>query len=155
MIRDLDQLSPEGTIGRRLVLHPDQSPGKPPIRGLRNHAKVSTRERPADRGRRDAREAMRRLGLDHRRARVGAGLSLRAAGDASGAPHQQLIRFEAGLLDRISVSDVGAWCAVVGLELVLKAYPAGDPIRDAGQSRLLERFRPVLHATLRWRTEVG
>ena len=65
------------------------------------------------------------------------------------------MRLEAGLLDRISVSDLGAWCAIVGLDLVLKAYPAGDPIGDAGQLRLLERFRPVLHPTLHWRTEVG
>ena len=138
-----------------MVRETDQLPDDSQVSTLWNHPYVSTRERPADRGRRRAREAMRRLGLEHRRARMNAGLSLRIAGDASGAPHQQLMRFEAGLLDRISVSEVGAWCAVVGLDLVFKAYPAGDAIRDASQARLLERLRVLLHPGLRWRTEVG
>ena len=50
--------------------------------------------------------------------------------------------------------DVGAWCSTIGLELVLRAYPAGDPIRDAGQQRLLDRLRRHIHASLRCRTEV-
>ncbi|MBA2720376.1 MAG: hypothetical protein H0U52_14225 [Chloroflexi bacterium] len=54
----------------------------------------------------------------------------------------------------MSVGDLGSWCAVVGLDLALRAYPAGDPIRDAGQLRLLERFRARLHPSLHWSTEV-
>jgi len=87
-------------------------------------------------------------------ARIGAGLSLRAAADASGASHQQLMRFEAGELERVSIPEMGAWCGVVGLDLSLRAFPGGDPIRDVGQARLLERLRRELHASLRWRTEV-
>lgn len=44
--------------------------------------------------------------------------------------------------------------AVLGLSVSLRAYPAGDPIRDAAHSKLLERFRRRLHPSLRWRTEV-
>jgi transcriptional regulator with XRE-family HTH domain len=87
-------------------------------------------------------------------ARVGAGLSLRDVAAASGASHQQLIRFEHGDLDRVSMTELGAWCAVVGLELNLRTYPAGDPIRDRAQLALLERLRRRLHPMLRWRTEV-
>jgi transcriptional regulator with XRE-family HTH domain len=87
-------------------------------------------------------------------ARIGAGLSIRDAAAASGASHQQLLRFERGELDRVSIADVGAWCAVVGLDLSLRAYPAGDPIRDRAQLALLERFRARLNPSLRWRTEV-
>jgi hypothetical protein len=36
----------------------------------------------------------------------------------------------------------------------LRAYPAGDAIRDVGQQRLLARFRPRLHPSLGWATEV-
>jgi hypothetical protein len=64
------------------------------------------------------------------------------------------MRFENGELERISIPDLGSWCAVVGLDLSLRAYPGGDPIRDAGQARLLERLRRELHPSLRWRTEV-
>jgi transcriptional regulator with XRE-family HTH domain len=87
-------------------------------------------------------------------ARVGAGLSIREVAAASGASHQQLLRFELGELDRVSITDVGAWCAVVGLYLAIRAYPAGDPIRDRAQLALLERLRKRLHPSLRWRTEV-
>jgi transcriptional regulator with XRE-family HTH domain len=87
-------------------------------------------------------------------ARVGAGLSLRDVAAASGASHQQLARFERGDLDRVSIAELGAWCAVVGLDLGIRAYPAGDPIRDRAQLALLERFRARLHPSLRWRTEV-
>jgi hypothetical protein len=44
--------------------------------------------------------------------------------------------------------------AAVGIDVRLRAYPSGDPIRDAGQARLLERLRPEVHPSLRWRTEV-
>jgi len=87
-------------------------------------------------------------------ARVAAGLSLRDVAAASGGSHQQLARFERGDLDRVSIAELGAWCAVVGLDLSLRAYPAGDPIRDRAQLALLERFRARLHPSLRWRTEV-
>jgi hypothetical protein len=44
--------------------------------------------------------------------------------------------------------------AVVGLRIGLRAYPGGDPLRDAAHARLLERFRRRLHPALGWRTEV-
>jgi hypothetical protein len=100
------------------------------------------------------RQALLRAGEEHRLARVGAGLSLRACADASGASYQQLFRFEHGRLRRVTLEDVGAWFAVVGLELVLRPYPAGDPIRDRAQLALLERLRQRVHPDLRWRTEV-
>ena len=81
-------------------------------------------------------------------------MSLRDVAAASGASHQQIARFEHGDLDRVSVAELGAWCAVVGLDLSIRAYPAGDPIRDRAQLALLERLRARLHPSLRWRTEV-
>ena len=85
---------------------------------------------------------------------MGAGLSLRACAAASGASYPQLWRFERGEIERLNVADVGAWFAVLGLDLVIKTYPAGDPIRDRAQLALLERLRARLHPSLRWRTEV-
>lgn len=95
-----------------------------------------------------------RLGREHRDARIAAGLSLRACAAASGASYPQLLRFERGEVERLNLPDVGAWCSVVGLELAVRGYPAGDPLRDRGQLALLERFRARLHPGLRWRTEV-
>ena len=97
---------------------------------------------------------MRRLAAEYRDSRVGAGLSLRAAAAASGSSRSQLWRFERGELDRVSAGRARRWFAVVGLDLSIKTYPAGDPIRDRAQLALLERFRARLHPSLRWRTEV-
>jgi transcriptional regulator with XRE-family HTH domain len=85
---------------------------------------------------------------------VGAGISLRDVAAASSSSHSQIWRFEHGHLGRVLLEDLGAWCAVVGLDLALRAYPAGDPIRDRAQLALLERLRARIHAELRWRTEV-
>jgi transcriptional regulator with XRE-family HTH domain len=115
---------------------------------------MGTRERPADRGRRRAREALARVVVDFRDARVASGLSLRAVGAALGVSHTHVHRFERGELRQASVEFVAASCAVVGLELGLRAYPAGGAPRDRAQLALLERFRARLHPSLAWRTEV-
>jgi transcriptional regulator with XRE-family HTH domain len=115
---------------------------------------MATRERPSDRGRRRLQAKIRQLGGEHRDARVAAGLSLRVAAAASGSSRSQLWRFERGEIDRLSISDVGAWFGVLGLDVSIKTYPAGDPIRDRAQLALLERLRLRLHPSLRWRTEV-
>ena len=54
----------------------------------------------------------------------------------------------------LRLEDIGAIASVVGLELRVRTYPAGDPIRDVAHARLLERFRRELHPSLRWHTEV-
>jgi transcriptional regulator with XRE-family HTH domain len=92
--------------------------------------------------------------MEHREARVAAGLSLRAAAAASGCPKSQLWRFERGEIDRVSLADLGAWFSVLGMDLSMKVYPVADPLRDAASQRLLERLRAELHPGLGWRTEV-
>jgi transcriptional regulator with XRE-family HTH domain len=94
------------------------------------------------------------LAEDLRRARVGAGLSLRDVGAAAGLDPSRIWRFERGRTTNLRFEDVGAIAAVVGLELSIRSYPAGDPLRDAGHARLLERFRRELDPSLRWHTEV-
>jgi transcriptional regulator with XRE-family HTH domain len=94
------------------------------------------------------------VAADARRARVGAGLSLRAVGKAIGIDHSRIWRFERGKVGELSLEDIVAIGAVVGLDVRLRAYPAGEAIRDAGQQRLVERLRGRVHPSLRWSTEV-
>ena len=115
---------------------------------------MGTRERPADRGRRQGIRDAITVGEEIRRARVGAGLSLRAVATAADVDHVQLWRFERGFAGALRLDQISAVGAVVGLDIRLKAFLAGDPIRDAGQARLLERLRREVHPSLRWRTEV-
>ncbi len=115
---------------------------------------MTSRERPADRGRRRCRDAVRRVADDGRIARIGAGLSQEEVGRAIGSSHARVGRFERGDVPYPDLEFLGAYCAVLGLDLALRAFPAGDPIRDRAQLALLERLRKRLHPSLRWRTEV-
>jgi transcriptional regulator with XRE-family HTH domain len=101
------------------------------------------------------RTQIHRLGVEHHDIRVSAGLSLRAAAEASGSSKSQLWRFERAAIDRLSLTDLAAWFAVLGHDVGIKTFPAGDPIRDKAQVALLERFRRLLHPSLDWRTEVA
>lgn len=66
----------------------------------------------------------------------------------------QVYRVERGLVGGPSFEALTCIASVVGLEVAVRTYPRGDPIRDAGHKRLLERLRRELHSNLRWRTEV-
>lgn len=75
-------------------------------------------------------------------------------GAACGVSRSAIDRMEAHRADSVDVVLLASMAASVGLDLRLRAYPAGDPIRDAGQQRLLERLRVRLHPSLRFPTEV-
>lgn len=64
-----------------------------------------------------------------------------------------------GLLERGGLEDVGTmqlarYCAAVGLDFPIRAFPGGAPLRDIGQVRLLERFFKAIGDGWRIRTEV-
>ena len=54
----------------------------------------------------------------------------------------------------MSVDQLARACSAVGLRLIVRAVPDGDPAMDAGQLALLERFRKLLPAGTTFRTEV-
>jgi len=115
---------------------------------------VTTRERHHDRGNRIARRALVAIGEDVREARLGAGLSQAAVGATARTSHTTVGRIERGLEPGASVALLCRVCAAVGLDLTVRLYPGGDPIRDRGHVRLLARLRSRLGPGLQWRTEV-
>jgi transcriptional regulator with XRE-family HTH domain len=94
-----------------------------------------------------------RLRAELASARRAAGLSLADAGRPGGLSRYKVARIERGRAQP-TLAELAALGAVLGLDVRLRAYPAGDPIRDAGQQRLLARFRERLHPKLGWRAEV-
>src|SRR5262245_6593781 len=115
---------------------------------------MPTHDRASDRGRRDAGRLVAELGSELREARLAAGVSQSSVARAAGLSHAAVSRIERGAAPYVSLRRLALVAAVVGLRLSVRAYPAGPPIRDVAQLRLLERLRVLLHSTLSWRTEV-
>ena len=63
--------------------------------------------------------------------------------------HAQFGRIERALLPRLTFDQACRAGLAVGLRVGARAYPSGDPVRDAGQLRLLERFVALLPALAR------
>lgn len=115
---------------------------------------MGSRERPIDVGAARAREILARLPAEARSVRLASGLSQEDISAALGISRSQYSRIERGQSTDLSIPMATRLFAVLGYELSVKAYPAGDPIRDAAHAALLERLRSLLHPSLVWRTEV-
>ena len=98
---------------------------------------------------------MAAIGDELREARIAAGLTQREVGDAVGCSHSQISRVERGLDPNVSYALLVRIGAVVGLDLPLRAFPSGDPVRDAASLALLGRLRSQLPEAVAWRTEVA
>jgi transcriptional regulator with XRE-family HTH domain len=115
---------------------------------------MSTRQRPADRGRQRGLDQVRTIGREIRLARRTLSLSLAAVGQAVGISATELSRIERGLAPWVSLVLLAQLCAVVGLDLSARAYPGGVPLRDARHGRLLAELFGLIHRSLRRGAEV-
>ena len=82
------------------------------------------------------------------------GLSAAEVGRAARLSTASVSRIERGLVPRVSVYTLARLHAVVGLELSVRSYPAGQPIRDTAHASLLADFHRWLHRSVRWSIEV-
>lgn len=114
---------------------------------------MATKARQVDIGTARGIELITRAGREIRQARVDRGLSLAAIGRAAALSVSEVSKIERGLVGHVSVRDLARLHAVVGLELSLKSYASGQPIRDAAHVALLDDFRRMLHRSLRWAIE--
>ena len=108
----------------------------------------------ASRGARRGRRLLADLGAEIRHARLAAGLTLGEVAAAAGISAGELSRIERGLAPWLDVLVAARVCAVVGLDLSVRAYPGGDPLRDAAHVRMFAAFRELLGPALRIRGEV-
>jgi transcriptional regulator with XRE-family HTH domain len=115
---------------------------------------MGSHERRLDRARRLVRRALLAIGEELREARIAAGLSQRELGAIVGRSHTQIGRIERGEAPQVPYETLVMIGVALGLDIPLRAYPSGDPVRDAGQLALLVRFRSRISPNLRHRTEV-
>lgn len=115
---------------------------------------MGSRERAVDIGAARARETITRLMAEARAARLTAGLGQDDVATALGISRSQYSRMERGLSPDLSIDRAARLFAVLGQDLSVRTFPAGDPIRDVAHAALLERLHVRCHHSFRWRTEV-
>ena len=71
-----------------------------------------------------------------------------------GISASELSRVERGLAPWVDVPTLSRVSAVVGLDLWIRTYPGGEPLRDAAHPALLDAFRSVVAASMNLRMEV-
>ena len=91
---------------------------------------------------------------DLRDARLDRGLGGVDIAREIGISPAQYSRIERGQVGSLSIEQASVLLAAVGLELSVRTYPGGEPLRDAAHVALIDRFRACLHQSLRLRTEV-
>jgi len=101
------------------------------------------------------RSSLVRTSAELRDGRVGRGLSIAAAARAAGISRSAWGRIELGQSPMVPFLTLARCAAVVGLDLSLRAYPGGWPVRDAPQLALLRQVRQEVAPALRWSSEVG
>ena len=136
-----------GAIARHVAV---ESPASAPAQTGR----VGTRERTVDAASRRSKAAVAAVGEEIRRARLEHGLSQAAVGAAAGVSRSQVSRIERGGVLNVSVRVLARLAAAVGLDLSVRAYPGGEPIRDAPHVALLRRLRAAVGNGWAWRAEV-
>jgi transcriptional regulator with XRE-family HTH domain len=114
---------------------------------------MGTAEHAYSRGARRAASIRADLGAEIRQARIAHGLSQKHVARAARISRSQLSRIERAENARLSVLILCRLLAVLGMELSARAFPVGQPIRDAAHRALLDRLHARLGPGIRWRYE--
>jgi transcriptional regulator with XRE-family HTH domain len=115
---------------------------------------MGSRERPVDVGVARGRAMTAVVLGELRSARLDRGLGGIDVARSVGISRAQYSRIERGLTASMSIEQASVLLSAVGLELSVRAYPAGEPVRDAAHAALLDRLHARVHRTLRFQTEV-
>jgi transcriptional regulator with XRE-family HTH domain len=110
-------------------------------------------QRSLDTGSRKGRLIVGNIGDEIRMARLRHGLSQASVARAVRISRAQLGRIERAENSNVSVLVLARLAAVLGMELSVRAYPAGQPIRDAAHRALLERLRARVGPGIQWHYE--
>jgi hypothetical protein len=66
----------------------------------------------------------------------------------------KISRLERAQLPRLTIVDASRVATVLGMDLVVRAYPAGPPLRDAAHAERLRRVLSHVCPPLRYRLDV-
>lgn len=114
---------------------------------------MGSREDPATRGRQRAARMRFELGAGIRQARRAAGVSQAAVARRVNLSQATVSRIERGAT-AATVDELSALAGVVGLDLFVRLYPGGSPVRDAAHVRVMGRLKALLPTAFRLASEV-
>jgi transcriptional regulator with XRE-family HTH domain len=97
---------------------------------------------------------VRLLADEFREQRLGLGLSQRAVAEAARIDRSRYCLIENAKLANLSIVEASRIATVLGLDLSVRTYPSGPPLRDAGQAEDAKEFLRHVRAPLRYRTDV-
>jgi transcriptional regulator with XRE-family HTH domain len=126
----------------------------PQISGAREHWPMPAIERRMVRADERARLALQTLGRELRMARVNHGLSQDAVAASTAVAQAEVSRIERTGRPGVTLRTLARLAAAVGLELSVRLYPAGEPIRDKAHIAMLARFREAVGESWSWAAEV-
>ena len=111
-------------------------------------------ERSFDRGNRRGQQAVRVLGEGFREQRLASGASQQVVANAARITRPRYSNIERGKVERLSIVEASRIAGVLGLDLVVRTYPGGSPLRDAAHAERLQRVLRRVRAPLRYRVDV-
>ncbi len=117
-------------------------------------AAMGSRERVVDVGAAHGRELTSTVLSELRLGRLDRNLSGADVADAVGISGAQYSRIERGLVRGVTIEQASSLLAAVGLDLSIRVYPGGQPLRDRAHAALLDRLRAEVHRSLRVLAEV-
>lgn len=115
---------------------------------------MGSREGPVDRGARRGRHSLDMVIREFHESRLGAGVSQGRIGRAMGRSDAWVSWTESGANPSLSIVDASRMLACVGLDLSVRAYPAGRGVRDEAQLDLIAQFKSLVAPRWECRTEV-
>lgn len=110
-------------------------------------------ERLVDRAQRRNDRILRELGEEFRHARLRLGLSQQQVADAARIDRSELSRIERARLPYLTFRVGCRIGAVLGIDVSVRAFPGGQPIRDAGQATRLKKLIEAIGPPLVYETE--
>lgn len=94
------------------------------------------------------------VGRELREARLARGLSQKLVANVAGVSQGQLSEVERGTYPTAPLGTFVRVAAALGLDLSVRTFPGGEPIRDKAHVALLQRFRKAVGESWQWAAEV-
>jgi transcriptional regulator with XRE-family HTH domain len=104
----------------------------------------------AERGRTLTATVLREL----RAGRIDRNISGALVAEAMGCSTARYSRFERGQTGGVRIDEACVALAAVGLELSVRVYPGGSPLRDSAHSGVITRFCAICHRSIKVLSEV-